>query len=91
MKKNFLVRIIIVVFGIFLMYSLIKTQSKINEKREQLDELKKEVDEIRIENEELQKTIDSYGTDEFIEEQAREILNYADSIEHFYIDASGSK
>ena len=91
MKKNYLLRIVIVVFGVFLLYSLIKTQNKIDEKREQLNELKQEIDQTRIENEELQKTIDSYGTDEFIEEQARDILNYADSNEHFYIDVSGSK
>ena len=43
-----------------------------------------------IKNEELQKTLDSYGTDEFIEEQAREKLGYAYPEEHFYIDVSGT-
>ena len=43
-----------------------------------------------IENEELQKTLDSYGTDECIERQARSKLGYAYADEHFYIDVSGT-
>ena len=49
-----------------------------------------EYTESLIRNEELQKTLDSYGTDEFVEEQAREKLGYAYPEEHFYIDVSGT-
>jgi len=52
--------------------------------------VRREYTEALIRNEELQKTLDSYGTDKFIEEQAREKLGYAYPEEHFYIDVSGT-
>lgn len=65
-------------------------QSSINHKKNELDDLRQQYTESLIRNEELQKTLDSYGTDEFFEEQAREKLGYAYPEEHFYIDVSGT-
>lgn len=90
-KKNLILRIAAVVFGIYLLYSLISDQTKIAQKKAELEELRATYTEELIRNEELQKTVESYGTDEFIEEQAREKLGYAYEDEHFYIDISGSK
>lgn len=90
-KKNLILRIAAVVFGIYLLYSLISDQTKIAQKKAELEELRTTYTEELIRNEELQKTVESYGTDEFIEEQAREKLGYAYEDEHFYIDISGSK
>lgn len=88
-KKNLLIRIAVIAFGIYLLYSLIATQANIINKREELDSLRREYNEHLIRNEELQKTLDSYGTDSFIEQQARS-FGYAAADEHFYIDISGS-
>ena len=88
-KGNFL-RIAVIAFAVYILYSLISMQAEINGKRKELDELRQEYTESLIRNEELQKTLDSYGTDEFIEEQAREKLGYAYPEEHFYIDVSGT-
>ena len=88
-KKNVLLRIAAIVLGMYLIYSLISTQTKINEKKNELNSLREEYSEMLIKNEELQKTLDSYGTDEFIEEQARK-FGYADAEEHFYVDISGT-
>ncbi len=74
----------------YLLYSLISIQANINAKKNQLDDLREEYTAMLIRNEELQKTLDSYGTDEFIEEQARDKLGYAYPEEHFYIDVSGT-
>ena len=74
----------------YLLYSLIATQAKISEIKATLDTRKQEYSEKLIQNEELQKTLDSYGTDEFIERQARGKLGYAYADEHFYIDVSGT-
>ena len=74
----------------YLLYSLISMQASISQKQNELDTLRQQYTESLIRNEELQKTRVSYGTDEFIEEQAREKLGYAYPEEHFYIDVSGT-
>ena len=74
----------------YLLYSLISMQASISQKQNELDTRHQQYTESLIRNEELQKTRDSYGTDEFIEEQAREKLGYAYPEEHFYIDVSGT-
>ena len=89
-KKAIFLRIAAIAFGIYVLYSLISTQAAINRKNTELNQLRQEYTENLIRNEELQKTLDSYGTDEFIEEQAREKLGYAYPDEHFYIDVSGT-
>lgn len=89
-KKNLLLRVAVIAFGVYLLYSMIATQANISEKKAELDTLRQEYSEMLIRNEELQKTLDSYGTDEFIEEQARSKLGYAYPDEHFYIDVSGT-
>lgn len=89
-KKGIFLRIAAVAFAVYLLYSLISMQADINGKQNELEELRQQYTESLIRNEELQKTLDSYGTDEFIEEQAREKLGYAYPEEHFYIDVSGT-
>lgn len=89
-KKGTFLKIAVIAFAGYLLFSLITTQANINKKQKELDALRKEYTESLIRNEELQKTLDSYGTDEFIEEQAREKLGYAYPEEHFYIDVSGT-
>ena len=89
-RKGFFLKIAVVAFAAYLLISLISTQADINQKKKELDSLREEYTESLIRNEELQKTLDSYGTDEFIEEQAREKLGYAYPEEHFYIDVSGT-
>ena len=85
-KKNLIFRIAVIVLGMYLLYSLIATQAKISEMKATLDTRKQEYSEKLIQNE----TLDSYGTDEFIERQARSKLGYAYADEHFYIDVSGT-
>ena len=89
-KKGIFLRIAAVAFAVYLLYSLISMQADINGKQNELEELRQQYTESLIRNEELQKTLDSYGTDEFVEEQAREKLGYAYPEEHFYIDVSGT-
>ena len=89
-KKGLFLKIAAIALGIYLLYSLISMQAQISEKSSELNLKKQEYNETLIRNEELQKTLDSYGTDEFIEEQAREKLGYAYPDEHFYIDVSGT-
>lgn len=90
-KKGLLLKIGAIAFGVYFLYSLITTQVGITQKKAELDALRKEYSETLIRNEELQRTLDSYGTDEFIEQQARAKLGYAYSDEHIYIDVSGTE
>lgn len=89
-KNSAFLKIVAIAFAVYLLYSLISTQASINKKQNELEALRQEYTESLIRNEELQKTRDSYGTDEFIEEQAREKLGYAYPEEHFYVDVSGT-
>lgn len=89
-KKGVFLKIAAIAFAVYLLYTLILMQANISGKQNELDELRQQYTESLIRNEELQKTLDSYGTDEFIEEQAREKLGYAYPEEHFYIDVSGT-
>ena len=89
-KNGVFLKIMAIAFAVYLLYSLISTQASINKKQNELETLRQEYTESLIRNEELQKTRDSYGTDEFIEEQAREKLGYAYPEEHFYVDVSGT-
>ena len=73
-KKGLFLKIAAIAFAVYLLISLISMQSSINHKKNELDDLRQQYTESLIRNEELQKTLDSYGTDEFIEEQAREKL-----------------
>lgn len=89
-KKGVIFKLAVIALGIYVLVSLISTQANINGKRAERDMLRQEYTENLIRNEELQKTLDSYGTEDFIEEQAREKLGYAYPDEHFYIDVSGT-
>ena len=89
-KKGSFLKIVVIAFAVYILFSLISTQANISRKRNELDAVRREYTEALIRNEELQKTLDSYGTDKFIEEQAREKLGYAYPEEHFYIDVSGT-
>ena len=89
-KNGLFLRIAVIAFAVYLLYSLISIQANISTKRNELDNIRQQYTESLIRNEELQKTLDSYGTNEFIEEQAREKLGYAYPEEHFYIDVSGT-
>ena len=89
-KKGLLIRIAAIAFAVYLLISLISMQASISEKQSELDSLRQQYTESLIRNEALQKPLDSYGADEFVEEQAREKLGYAYPEEHFYIDVSGT-
>ena len=90
-KKSMIVRVALIAFGAYLAYSMISFQVEINQKQETLAELKERYEEQLIANEELQRTLDTYGTNDFIERMAREKLGYAYADEHFYVDISGTK
>lgn len=90
-QKSLIARVALMAFGAYLAYSLISFQVDIARKRATLDEVKQQYDEQVIANEELQRTLDTYGTDEFVERMAREKLGYAYADEHFYVDISGTR
>ena len=85
-KKGLLIRIAAIAFAVYLLISLISMQASISEKQSELDSLRQQYTESLIRNEELQKTLDSYGTDEFVEEQAREKLGYVYAGEEIFED-----
>ena len=89
-KNGVFLKVMAIAVAVYILYFMISNQAKISDKNAELNTKKQEYTESLIRNEELQKTLDSYGTDEFIEEQAREKLGYAHPEEHFYVDVSGT-
>ncbi len=91
-KKNrsLFLRLAVIAFGVYILYALVSFQVDITKKREELETAKEEYNRQQIENEELQRTLDTYGTNDFIESMARDKLGYAYSDEHFYVDVSGT-
>jgi len=91
-KKNrsLFLRLAVIAFGVYILYALVSFQVDITKKRAELEAAKEEYNRQQIENEELQRTLDTYGTNDFIESMARDKLGYAYSDEHFYVDVSGT-
>lgn len=89
-KKSLIIRVILIAFAAYLLYSVVSFQVDIARKRETLEELRKQCDEKTIINEELQHTLDLHGSSEFVEQMARDKLGYAYADEHFYVDISGT-
>ncbi len=79
-----------IAFGVYILYALVSFQVDNTKKRAELEAAKEEYNRQQIENEELQRTLDTYGTNDFIESMARDKLGYAYSDEHFYVDVSGT-
>ncbi len=89
-NKSLFLRLAVIAFGVYILYALVSFQVDITKKRAELAAVKEEYNRQQIENEELQRTLDTYGTNDFIESMARDKLGYAYSDEHFYVDVSGT-
>ena len=87
-KRSALLRISLIAFVIYIVATLIGVQIQINEKRREMDRLQQEImiEEITIAD--LRAELES-GSDRYVEQIAREELDYAKPGERIFINVSG--
>ena len=83
--------LVAVAFMIYAMVSIIDIQSKIRERRRDLEEIKTKISIQEIKNEEMQKLYESTGTDfsALAEQIARDDLDYVKQGERIFVNVSG--
>ncbi len=88
-KRHGLVRILAVaalsVIAVYVVYSIINDSIAIRENQKQYEELKSQTESIEEQNEQIQTYLnDDTYLDKYIEEMARDKLDYANSNERIY-------
>ena len=83
--------LVAVAFMIYAMVSIIDIQSKIRERKHDLDDIKEKISIQEIKNEEMQKLYDSTGKDfsTLAEQIARDELDYVKEGERIFVNVSG--
>lgn len=87
-KRSTLLRISLAAFLIYVVVTLIGLQIQINQKQEELETLQQQIMIKEITNENSSADLES-GDDSYIEQIAREKLDYAKPGERIFINISG--
>lgn len=89
-----LLRLALLGLACFLLFTLVIWQTKIVQKREELDQLRAKITAQETRNEEARKAVEALDTPEglreYAERKAREDLGYAKPGERVFVDAGGS-
>lgn len=72
-------------------YVVISQQVQLSEQKQQIAEFSGKIEAAEKENKELNSTLSSVGTDEYIESVARQNLGYTKSNEQVFVDSSKAK
>lgn len=83
--SNTFVKIGLIAISIFLLYSVYNSIETTGQKIEISKKARKEVDELRLENLKLALALESMQTDEYLEVQARDRLNFAGNSEFLFV------
>lgn len=83
--SNTFVKIGLIAISIFLLYSVYNSIEITGQKIEISKKARKEVDELRLENLKLALALESMQTDEYLEVQARDRLNFAGNSEFLFV------
>lgn len=82
---NWFVKVAFIAVSLFLSYSIYNSVVITSEKIEISKQAKKEVNNLRLENLHLAISLDSMHSDEYIEVQARDRLNFSGSDEYIFV------
>lgn len=91
-KKRILLHFAIFIFAVYMLLGLVNQQIKINEKRRQLSQTKQQIQIQEIKNENLKSTLNT-GVDsnsDYIEQKARNELDYAKPGERVFVNIAGN-
>lgn len=83
--SNTFVKIGLIAISIFLLYSVYNSIEITGQKIEISKKARKEVDKLRLENLKLALALESMQTDEYLEVQARDRLNFAGNSEFLFV------
>ena len=87
-KKTKLIFIAVALFSVYFTVTFIEQQNLINSKKKQIEDINQKIaDEQKI-NEELNKSKEIIGSDEYIEKVARERLGMVKSGEKVFVDTN---
>ena len=91
-KRFILLYIAIFAFALYAAITIITQHTQINEKRAELEALQQELQIVDIENEYLEEVKNYTGEDldEFVEDKAREDLDYVKNGERVFVNVSGN-
>ena len=91
-NKSFLLRVAIFVFAAYTLIILVNQQVQIQEKRKQLADANQQIQIQEIENGDLKQALsaDAGDNSDYIEQEAREGLNYAKPGERVFINIAGN-
>ena len=87
-KRSTLLRISLAAFLVYVVATLISLQVQINEQREELEDIQQQIMIKEITNENMDAALES-GDEAYIEQVAREELDYAKPGERIFINVSG--
>ena len=88
-KKRINLRFFFIIFALLIVYAgatLIKQQLTISDLNAQAAEISEQLQQTKDSNEQLSRDIDQSGSDEYIERQAREKLNWVKKDETRFIE-----
>ena len=91
-RGSFLLRLAILFFAGYIAVSLVSQQIQINEKRRQLQEIEQQIVVQEIKNEEIKHALsdDDQVNEDYIEQMARENLDYAKPGECVFVNIAGN-
>ncbi|MEE1186095.1 MAG: septum formation initiator family protein [Acutalibacteraceae bacterium] len=88
-KGSILLKIALLIFVVYLLYTVSALQVSLSQRKDKLAELQKTHASLEIENERLENLIKNGNEAEYIESIARQRLGYAYADEDIFVDASG--
>lgn len=89
-KKSILLRLALLVFALYLVYSLGSLQGNLIEAKQELAALESEIETRKAANDELLVLLETGSEKDFIERAARDRLGYVYADEEVYTDVVGS-
>lgn len=88
-KRRWILNLSILLILFILIFQLIVIQINILDKKNELSSLQEELSSLQSQNDSLQSQIDNGLSDSYIENVAREKLNYVSPFERIFIDIIG--
>ena len=76
------------IFGIWAVYALVSQQFSLEEQKAEINEIHKNIQKEEAKNEELNKTLEQVGTDDFIIKFARKNLGFTMPNEQVFVDST---
>ncbi len=90
MKLNRMLRICVVVLGVYFISTLINSQLQVSQKREELADINAQCEAQRIANKDLERQLLQYEDEEYVQRAVREELGFGAVDERLYIDSSAN-